>query len=314
VKEDGPALVDAAFSEATSHKSAKTERADVLRLEHVCKTYRRRMGFTTTAVQAVNDVSFTLRAGRVTGLVGQSGSGKTTIARLMTGIERPDSGEIWFGDTRVDTLRGRGLRTYRSHVQYVFQDPFSALNPAHTVEYVLLRPLANYKRINGRQARTHVMDLLETLGLSPPEQFVNKNPHQLSGGQRQRVVVARALAPDPQLIIADEPTSMLDVSIRAEILQLLDTLVRERRIAMLYITHDLLSARLLSDEILVLNHGRVVEQGPASRVIREPRDMYTRLLLDAIPKLEQIDSRSGYIPREGEPIHVGASAIPERTA
>src|SRR5918912_1698245 len=313
VKEDGPALVDAAFSEATSHKRTKTEGADVMRLEHVCKTYRRRMGVKTTAVQAVNDVSFTLRAGRVTGLVGQSGSGKTTIARLVTGIERPDSGEIWFADTRVDTLRGRRLRTYRSHVQYVFQDPFSALNPAHTIEYVLLRPLANYKRINGRQARAHVLDLLETVGLSPPEQFVNKNPHQLSGGQRQRVVVARALAPDPQLIIADEPTSMLDVSIRAEILQLLDKLVRERRIAMLYITHDLLSARLLSDEILVLNHGRVVEQGPASRVIREPRDVYTRLLLDAIPKLEHVDRRSGYIPREGEAIHVGASAIPERT-
>ena len=313
VNEDGPALVDAAFSEATSHKSTKIEGADVMRLEHVCKTYRRRMGVKTTAVQAVNDVSFTLRAGRVTGLVGQSGSGKTTIARLVTGIERPDSGEIWFGDTRVDTLRGWRLRSYRSHVQYVFQDPFSALNPAHTIEYVLLRPLANYKRINGRQARTHVLDLLETVGLSPPEQFVTKNPHQLSGGQRQRVVVARALAPDPELIIADEPTSMLDVSIRAEILQLLDKLVRERRMAMLDITHDLLSPRLLSDEILVLNHGRVVEQGPASRVIREPRDVYTRLLLDAIPKLEQIDSRSGYIPREGEPIHVGTSAIPQRT-
>ncbi len=310
---DGPALVDAAFSEATSHKSLKTDGDEVLRLEHVCKTYRRRVGFKTTAVEAVSDVSFTLRAGRVTGLVGQSGSGKTTIARLVTGIERSDSGKIWFGTTRVDTLTGQRLRTYRSHVQYVFQDPFSALNPAHTIDYLLLRPLANYKRVTGAKARRQVMDLLETVGLSPPEQFMTKNPHQLSGGQRQRVVVARALAPDPELIIADEPISMLDVSIRAEILQLLDKLVSERRIAMLYITHDLLSARLLCDEILVLNQGHVVEQGPASRIIREPHDQYTRLLLDAIPKLEQVDDKAGYVPTEGEAIHVGASVVSAHT-
>ena len=141
------------------------------------------------------------------------------------------------------------------------------------------------------------MELLETVGLSPPEQFMNKNPHQLSGGQRQRVVVARALAPEPEIIIADEPISMLDVSIRAEILQLLDKLVRERRIAMLYITHDLLSARLLSDEILVLNQGKVVEQGPAKQIIMQPRDDYTRLLLEAIPKLEYgTQGAGGYVP------------------
>lgn len=313
-KEEGPALVDAAFSEAMSHKSMTAEGDEVLRLEHMCKTYQRRVGLRSkTAVQAVNDVSFMLRAGRVTGLVGQSGSGKTTIARLVTGIERPDSGEIWFGKTRVDKLRGRALHTYRGHVQYVFQDPFSALNPAHTIEYLLARPLINYKGVSRGEARRRVVELLETVGLSPPEQFMNKNPHQLSGGQRQRVVVARALAPAPELIIADEPISMLDVSIRAEILQLLDKLVRDQRIAMLYITHDLLSARLLCDEILVLNHGQVVEQGPASRIIQEPRDQYTRLLLDAIPKLEQVDDKGGYVPKEGEAVHAGARVVSART-
>jgi peptide/nickel transport system ATP-binding protein len=285
--QDGPALVDAAFSESTSHKSILQEGAEVLRLEHVCKTYTRRVGFKTTTVQAVDDVSFTLRAGRVTGLVGQSGSGKTTIARMVTGIERPSSGAIWFGKQRVDQLGGRGLHTYRSDVQYVFQDPFSALNPAHTIEYLLLRPLINYKKLSGSAARKRALELLETVGLSPPEQFMNKNPHQLSGGQRQRVVVARALAPEPAIIIADEPISMLDVSIRAEILQLLDELVRDRRIAMLYITHDLLSARLLADEILVLNQGRVVESGSAKQVLRQPHDTYTRQLLNAIPTLQR---------------------------
>jgi peptide/nickel transport system ATP-binding protein len=296
VIEDGPALVDAAFSEAASHKSLHLDGTEVLRLEHVCKTYERRQGLKKALVLAVNDVSFSLHAGHVTGLVVQSGSGKSTIARLVTGIERPDSGVIAFGNTRVDQLSGGALHDYRRHVQYVFQDPFSALNPAHNLEYLLTRPLINYKKLNAAEARQQALVLLETVGLSPPEQFMNKNPHQLSGGQRQRVVVARALAPDPDIIIADEPISMLDVSIRAEILQLLDKLVRERRIAMLYITHDLLSARLLSDEILVLNKGQVVEQGPATQVITHPHDEYTRLLLDAIPRLEGPGTEQGLIP------------------
>jgi peptide/nickel transport system ATP-binding protein len=285
----GPALHDAAFSEANSHKSRKQQGTEVLKVSHVSKTYRRRIGFARSTVQAVDDVSFTLRSGHVTGLVGQSGSGKSTIARLLTGIERPSSGEIWFGTTRVDRLSGGALHRYRSDVQYIFQDPFSALNPVHDVQYLLERPLVNFKGLSGSALRTRVLELLETVGLSPAEQFANKRPHQLSGGQRQRIVVARALAPDPEVIVADEPISMLDVSIRAEILQLLDRLIRDQQIAMLYITHDLLSARLLADEVLVLSQGRVVEQGSAEQVIRQPRDSYTQLLLAAIPKLERPD-------------------------
>lgn len=306
---EGPVLLDAAFSEATSHKATKLEGEEVLRVENVRKTYRRRTGFKRTIVNAVSDVSFSLRAGRVIGLVGQSGSGKTTIARLITATEYPDSGAIWFGTVRVDRLQGGSLRDYRRHVQYVFQDPFSALNPVHTIQYLLMRPLMNYGRMKAAQARQRVRELLETVGLSPAEQFEDKRPHQLSGGQRQRVVVARALAPDPDIIIADEPVSMLDVSIRAEILQLLDKLVRERRIAMLYITHDLLSARLLSDEILVLNHGQVMEQGSTDRVIRQPSDEYTRLLLEAIPRFDRpTNDRTGYVPTtEPTRLHVSTS-------
>lgn len=311
--QEGAALLDATFSEATSHKAMKQEGGVVLRVEHVSKLYRRRAGLKQIAVHAVDDVSFSLRAGQVIGLVGQSGSGKTTIARLITATEYPDSGAIRFGDIQVERLKGRALRRYRRHVQYVFQDPFSALNPVHTVQYLLMRPLMNYGRLNAAEARQWVRDLLETVGLSPAEQFEQKRPHQLSGGQRQRVVVARALAPDPDIIIADEPVSMLDVSIRAEILQLLDKLVCERRIAMLYITHDLLSARLLSDEILVLNHGHVVEQGPAERVIRKPSDSYTQMLLEAIPRLERSaeDWSSNEPTTKPTHVHLDTSIVPK---
>lgn len=255
----------------------------VLRVEDVSKTYQRRRGLRRSRVEAVREVSFTLDAGRVTALVGQSGSGKSTIAKLITGVERPDSGQIAFGADRVDTMSRRALRDLRRRVQLVFQDPYAALNPVRTIGYALGRPVHNYLGLSGQRARQQVSELLETVGLSPPAAYVDKYPHQLSGGQRQRVVVARALAPNPAVLIADEPVSMLDVSVRAEILELLDALVRERSIAMLYITHDLLSARLLADDILVLRGGQLVESGPALRIVREPQHDYTKLLLDALP-------------------------------
>jgi peptide/nickel transport system ATP-binding protein len=255
----------------------------VLAVEHVSKTYTRRKGFTTSTVEAVDDVSFRLRRGRVTALVGQSGSGKTTIARLVTAVERPDAGTIRFGDTRVDQLGRRASTRFRRHVQMVFQDPFAALNPNRTLAYALSRPLRNYAGLSGEALQQRIDELLETVGLSPAADYRDKLPHQLSGGQRQRVVVARALAPDPRIIVADEPISMLDVSIRAEVLELLDSLVREHDLAVLYITHDLLSARMLADDVLVMHEGRLVEEGPALQVIREARDDYTQRLLDAIP-------------------------------
>ena len=217
-------------------------------------------------------------------LVGASGSGKSTLAKLITGVERPTSGTIHFGETRVDTLRGKGLRGLRQEVQMVFQDPYSALNPLHSVEYALMRPVLNYTGLRGAEARTRVLELLDTVGLTPVEQFAAKLPHQLSGGQRQRVVIARALACDPQVIIADEPVSMLDVSLRAGVLALLDGLRVTFGVSMLYITHDLLSARLVTDQIMVLNQGRVVESGQTAQVLRFPKDPYTMELLEAIPQ------------------------------
>ena len=271
------------FRKSTGRERPAGTRADVLTVDGVHRTYRTRRGLRVAEVRAVRDVSFTLRAGTVTALVGQSGSGKTTLARMVTGVERPDQGAVTFGDLRVDRLRGRGLRSYRRHVQLVFQDPFAALNPARTIGYTLGRPLANYQGVSRGELRSRVERLLESVGLSPAAAFVEKFPHQLSGGQQQRVVVARALAPEPEIIVADEPISMLDVSIRAEILELLDGLVRDRGIAMLYVTHDLLSARVLADEVLVLHRGELVERGPTLQVIRAARDDYTRRLLDAVP-------------------------------
>jgi oligopeptide/dipeptide ABC transporter ATP-binding protein len=265
------------------------ESDEVLTLEGVHKTYTtRRRG----SVAAVSDVSFTLRRGRVTALVGQSGSGKSTIAKLITAIERPDSGSVRFGATEVHGLRGPALRAYRRHVQLVFQDPFAALNPVKTVWQTLSRPLRNHLRLSTADARARSASLLSTVGL--PVDFLDRYPHQMSGGQRQRVVVARALAPEPSVLVADEPVSMLDVSIRAEIVELLDELVRERDLAMLYITHDLLSARLLADEVLVLQSGSVVESGDTLSVIRSSTADYTKLLLDALPNpWDQLDAEQG---------------------
>ncbi|HEX3425149.1 MAG TPA: ATP-binding cassette domain-containing protein [Acidimicrobiales bacterium] len=273
------------------------------------KTYRvrshdRAMG--RRIVTAVDDVSFTIAPGAAVGLVGASGSGKSTIAKMITGSERPTAGSITFGDTEVQRLRAGGLRTYHSHVQMVFQDPYGALNPLHTVEYMVSRPAENFLGMSARAARDRVHELLETVGLTPSTQFAPKMPHQLSGGQRQRVVIARALACDPQLIVADEPVSMLDVSLRAGVLRLLAKLRRDRGLSLLYITHDLLSARVVTEEILVLNKGRVVEQGPTKQVLQHPHDPYTKQLLDAVATPFEAEPATGQ-PRADARIKAGTT-------
>ncbi|MGN7191833.1 ABC transporter ATP-binding protein [Curtobacterium sp. MCBA15_004] len=251
-------------------------------VEHLVKTYPApRRG--EQPVQAVRDVSFTLEPGQSLALVGQSGSGKSTIAKMLTGVEQPTSGTVRFGDTDVAKLGRRGLKDLRSEVQMVFQDPYAALNPLHTVEYTLSRPIANYTGLRGRDARRRMLEILETVGLTPVEQFAQKLPHQLSGGQRQRVVIARALASDPQVIIADEPVSMLDVTLRAGVLALLEDLREQWGVSLLYITHDLLSARLITDDVMVLHDGAVVERGRTAEVLQHPQDDYTVALLDAVP-------------------------------
>jgi peptide/nickel transport system ATP-binding protein len=232
---------------------------------------------------AVDRLSLTLREGHTLALVGESGSGKSTVVKALSRLLTPDSGEILLRGARAGDRRA-ALRDYRRAVQVVFQDPFASLNPMHTVDHHLRRPLLlapDHPRGDALTAAVH--DLLRSVNLNPPDDYAVKHPHELSGGQRQRVAIARALAPEPAVLLADEPVSMLDVSIRLEILGLLDTLKRERDLALLYVTHDLATARHYSSEIMVMYRGDVVEHGPSDQVILQPAHPYTRLLASAAP-------------------------------
>ncbi len=237
-----------------------------------------------THVDAVAGVSLGLRQGAITALVGESGSGKTTVARLLAGQERRTGGEILLDDRPIEPSARRGFRAYKSDVQMVFQDPFASLNPLHTVRYHLTRALRLHSERSGRDPSTEELDkLLAQVRLSPPEQFRDAYPHELSGGQRQRVAIARALAAAPRVLLADEPVSMLDVSIRLGMLDLIDELRAQLDLAVLYITHDIASARYFADEILVMYAGKVVERGPAEQVTQAPTHDYTRLLIASAP-------------------------------
>lgn len=255
-----------------------------LEVKNLVKDFSIRSGWRRTSLRAVDDVSFTLVPGRTVALVGESGSGKSTVARMIARLEKPTSGQVVA--TAPD---GRQVenRHYRDHVQMVFQDPFASLNPFHTIEHHLARPLRLHGRAKSRdEVDALVVQLLERVNLAPAASVAYRRPHELSGGQRQRVAIARALAPGAQVVIADEPVSMLDVSIRLGVLNLLARLQREDNLAVLYITHDLATARHFSDDILVMYRGRVVERGPADDVILNPKHPYTQLLASAAPDPE----------------------------
>ncbi|HEY8723938.1 MAG TPA: ABC transporter ATP-binding protein [Gaiellaceae bacterium] len=250
-------------------------------------------------VHAVDDVSFALRPGTITALVGESGSGKSTVARLLARLYDPTRGSILFeGNDVTDEHRRRDVLGYRSQVQMIFQDPFGSLNPVKTVRHHLARPLRIHGLATRRTVEDRVFALLEQVGLVPPEKIADKYPHELSGGQRQRVAIARALAVQPTVVIADEPTSMLDVSIRIGILNLMSDLKNDHGLAFLYVTHDLASARYVADTVLVMYAGQIVEQGPSERVLQSPLHPYTQLLLasvpdPAVPVRERIEVRKG---------------------
>jgi len=263
-------------------------RPPLLEVRGLTKTFKSGGLFAATRkVVAAEDISFSIRRGEAVALVGESGSGKSTVARLLLRLEFPDGGEILLdGDDVLASEARRASLRYRGRVQMVFQDPFGSLNPVHDVAHHLVRPLLRHGRVTRNEARSRAVELLHTVGLEPAEEFVRRRPYELSGGQRQRVAIARALAVDPDLLVADEPTSMLDVSIRMGILNLLARLKRERRLAILLITHDLASARYLADRILVLFRGRVVEDGPGDAVVNRPAHPYTRALLGSIADIE----------------------------
>ncbi|HEX7733433.1 MAG TPA: ABC transporter ATP-binding protein [Ktedonobacteraceae bacterium] len=259
-------------------------------------------------VQAVEDASLVLYAGQAVALVGESGSGKTTVARMLAGMHTPTKGKIVFRNEEVHLQRGQEFKHYIRQVQYVFQDPFSSLNPAHSVRYHLSRPLRRHGHAGGTvEVEKQSLALLEKVSLTPASQFLDKYPHQLSGGQRQRVSIARSLAVGPSVVLADEPVSMLDVSIRLDILNLLLKLKEEEGLAFLFITHDIASARYFAEQTQVMYAGQMVEGGPSDEVIRQPKHPYTRLLRSAAPDPDRMAQAaeglngSGGTPERGEP-------------
>ena len=241
--------------------------------------------FGRAQLHALQDASFTLDRGQVVALVGESGSGKSTTARLIARLTEPTTGQIVLEGRDVLKSEPRSASlAYRADVQMIFQDPFASLNPVHTVGYHLERPLRVHGKTRGAADRKRqVAALLDIVGLFPAAEFIDTFPHELSGGQRQRVAFARALAVSPKVMLADEPISMLDVSIRMGILNLMERLKVERGIAYLYITHDIASARYIADEAIVMYAGRMVEGADADELIRQPAHPYTQLLLSAVP-------------------------------
>ena len=241
--------------------------------------------FGRAKLHAVDDLDLTIRPREIVAVVGESGSGKSTVARLLAKVYEPTSGEILFRGRSLRDVRSRAdLLEYRGQVPMVFQDPFSSLNPVHTVGYALERGLALHQpKLSPAEREAAAEQALEAVGLSPGRQVLARYPHEMSGGQRQRVGFAQALSYNPKLVLADEPVSMLDVSIRIGVLNLMARLCAEEGISFLYITHDIASARYVSHRVVVMYAGRVAESGPAEEVLHHPVHPYTRLLLSAVP-------------------------------
>lgn len=255
----------------------KAAERPVLRVENLVKRFPtpRRGVF----VHAVNDVSFTIDGGEILAMVGESGSGKSTIGRALTHLIRPTAGRIWFGDRDIGKLTVNAFRPLRRHLQIVFQDPLDSLNPRLRVQTVIEEPLKLHTELSRHERRAHVEELATRVNLS--RSFLSRFPHELSGGQLQRVCIARAIATNPSLVVLDEPTSSLDLSVRAGILKLLLELRRSSRMAMLLISHDLATVRLIADRVIVLYLGKVVEVGPTHEVFENPTHPYTQALMSA---------------------------------
>jgi oligopeptide/dipeptide ABC transporter ATP-binding protein len=245
------------------------------------------------AVRAVDGVSFTIEAGRTLGVVGESGCGKSTTAKLVLKLEEPTSGEIRFEGRALQTLNAEGLRQYRRSVQAVFQDPFASLNPRMRVDAIIAEPLITNEKVGKAQARERVIKLLDMVGL--PARSADLFPHEFSGGQRQRIAIARALALSPKLVVLDEPVSALDVSIRAQILNLLVDLQRDLGLAYLFIAHDLAAVAHMSHSIAVMYLGQLVEFGPAKTVAADPKHPYTQALFSAALPSHPDESRDEII-------------------
>ena len=256
---------------------------EILKIEHLKKYFIKKKIFTseTSIVKAVDDVSFSLKQGEVFVLAGESGSGKSTIAKLILKSIKADSGKIIFEQEHIDDQK-RNLEKIRMNCQMIHQDPYDSINPRMRIKDIISEPLEIHNIMNKEEINNRVIEVLKEVKLEPAEEISRKYPHMLSGGQRQRVVLARALAIKPKIILADEPVSMLDVSIRAEVLELMRELQKKYNISFIYITHDLATAKYFGQNIGILYLGKIVERGPIDQVLDSPKHPYTQALIDAI--------------------------------
>ncbi len=262
---------------------AMADPAEVFDVRHVSRFF----GRGHSGVQAVDDVSLTVHAGQRLGIVGESGSGKSTLIRMMAALDRPTSGEIYVEGTRIDNVPESRLGWLRASVQMVFQDPRSSLDPRMKVGDIITEPLRS-RLLRGRadvptDHRARLATVMEAVDL--PLAMADRYPHEFSGGQRQRIAIARALAPRPSVLIADEPVSALDVSVRAQVLNLLNDLVADFGLTLVFVSHDLMVVRHVCDSVMVMQHGRVVEAGATADVFTAPQQDYTRTLLAAVPHI-----------------------------
>jgi len=257
--------------------------SEILKIEHLKKYYVKKKMFSSKSsiVKAADDVTFSIKKGEVFVLAGESGSGKTTIAKLILKSIQSDSGKIIFEDQEIDNQK-KNLEKIRMNCQMIHQDPYDSINPRMKIGDIISEPLEIHNAGNKQQRMKRVIEVLQEVKLEPAEEIIKKYPHMLSGGQRQRVVLARALALKPKIILADEPVSMLDVSIRAEMLELMKELQTKYNISFIYITHDLATAKYFGQRIAILYLGKIVETGPINQVLENPKHPYTQALIDAI--------------------------------
>ena len=258
---------------------------EILKIEGLSKTFTKKGFFSSNidTVKAVNDVTFSLDEGEILAIAGQSGSGKSTIAKLILRAIEPDSGKIYFSGNEISS-NVENLKNFRAQCQMVYQDPYDSVNPRMKVYDIINEPLEIHNIGSKEERYQTVLKTLQQVKLEPVKEILEKFPHMLSGGQRQRVVIARALVTNPKVIIADEPVSMLDVSIRGEILELLDEIQKKNNISIIYITHDLATAKFYADKIIILYSGKIVESGFISEVLSNPKHPYTQALINAISK------------------------------
>lgn len=263
----------------------------VIQVRNLKKWFPLKMGFFKTLfsrrqlyVRAVDGISFEINKGEIFGLAGESGSGKTTTGRVILRLIEPTDGKVYFQNKEITTLPEDEMKQLRRKMQMIFQDPYESLNPRMTVMDIVSEPLKVLKITEDeREVEERVLKILEGVELTPPEEFIYRYPHELSGGQRQRVAIARAFVLEPTFVVADEPVSMLDVSIRAEILNLMLDLVNRYGTSFLYITHDLALARHMCDRIAIMYLGKIVEMGTTDQIVYEPQHPYTKALINAVP-------------------------------